>query len=191
MKDYTRWKDYNENWKKYTYECSRCGWSGIGEDAKQLRACVNLFYLHCPRCNFELAGVSYPRTPENLPKRIKPENEYQALIQTREQFLRALQGQWLGSPEQLPDIEGDHLIFIWDDEEREQKRDLVIRYGAKTVWREPCFFGCFSRYEAITNILKQKYGARLKDLIPTRWSCIELAGNRIEIIHNTHYRFSQ
>jgi hypothetical protein len=79
----------------------------------------------------------------------------------------------LHSPEQLPDIEGDALVFVWDQDEA----DSIITYGDKVIWREETGWDVYDRFEEIAVILQRKYGARLKDLVPTMGSLYALYGD--------------
>ncbi len=55
---------------------------------------------------------------------------------------------------------------------------IAIKYGNTIIWNEYSYFGCFNRFEPIAILLQQKYGAKLKDLIPTRSSEINLYGDQ-------------
>jgi hypothetical protein len=81
----------------------------------------------------------------------------------------------LESPSQLPEIAGNHeLIFVWDQDEW----DSLILYGRFVVWREWTGFEVFERFEEVLGILKQKYGKRLIDVVPTLRSLYCLYGDR-------------
>ncbi|MEW6129527.1 MAG: hypothetical protein AB1757_20980 [Acidobacteriota bacterium] len=80
----------------------------------------------------------------------------------------------LHSPDQLPDIAGDNeLIFVWDQLEWES----LICYGNLIVWREWTGWEVYERFEEILAILKQKYGKRLIDVVPTLRSHYALFGD--------------
>jgi len=79
----------------------------------------------------------------------------------------------LRSPDQLPDIDGDELFFVWDQIET----DSLIRFGNQIVWREETGWEVYDRFEEIAAILKQKYGRRLIDMVPTLRSEYALYGD--------------
>lgn len=60
----------------------------------------------------------------------------------------------LRTPEQLPDLDGDDLILVWDRD----GRDNVICYGAQVLWREPGYNEDYERFEVVAEILYAKYG---------------------------------
>lgn len=79
----------------------------------------------------------------------------------------------LSSPEQLPDIEGPRLVFTWDQDES----DSIVTDGHTVVWRERTGWEVYERFGEIAAILQRKYGARLKDLVPTPGSEWALYGD--------------
>lgn len=80
----------------------------------------------------------------------------------------------LYSPRQLPDIDGQEMVFQWDQEEA----DSIISYGDRLVWRERTGWEVFERFAEIAEVLQYKYGNRLKDLVPTERSKYALLGDR-------------
>ncbi len=84
----------------------------------------------------------------------------------------------LHSTRQLPEIySDDDLIFVWDEQEADPIPQIVIRYGNTIIWKEFSYYECYNRFEPIAMLLQQKYGKRVKDLIPTRRSEINLYGD--------------
>ncbi len=78
---------------------------------------------------------------------------------------------------QLPEIlSDDDLVFVWDEQEAEPIPQIVIRYGNLIVWKEFSYYQCCDRFEPIAMLLQQKYGKKVKDLIPTRRSEANLLG---------------
>ena len=98
--------------------------------------------------------------------------------QAREQYLNQTEPQPLKSPEQLPEIEENEFIFVWDEEASQNYKGTVIRYGNEIIWREFSHSSRPDRFEEIAQILRQKYGGRLKDLALTRQSEINLERDR-------------
>jgi len=67
------------------------------------------------------------------------------------------------------------LSFTWDLAEVDGEPYQIIRAGDTEVWRELGFFNNISRFEEVRELLKQKYGKRVKSLKPTdgcwEWLC--------------------
>ena len=79
----------------------------------------------------------------------------------------------LYSPRQLPELEGDSLTLTWDQIEA----DSIVSNGDQLVWRERTGWEVYDRFEAITEILRHKYGRRLVDVVPTQRSHYALYGD--------------
>lgn len=86
---------------------------------------------------------------------------------------RAAEAVVLYSPSQLPELDGDMLTLTWDQIEA----DSIILYGDLVVWQERTGWEVCDRFEEIAAILKQKYGKRLIDLVPTPRSLYALYGD--------------
>lgn len=84
-----------------------------------------------------------------------------------------MNGQELRWPAQLPEIEGPEFWFTWDQHDDES----VITYGSRLVWRERTGWEVYERFEEIAVVLQRKYGARLRDLVPTPGSTWALFGD--------------
>jgi hypothetical protein len=79
----------------------------------------------------------------------------------------------LTSPEQLPELEGKELILTWDQIEA----DSIVLHGEKVIWREKTGWEVWERFEEIAALLKQRYGERLVDIVPTPRSLYALYGD--------------
>lgn len=143
-----------EKWKAEQWNCSHCGWAGPGEQLEIYDVFEGLNEMACPNCKDKIGVVSWP-----------PQSE---LIPTCN----------LSSPEQLPELQKDSIVLIWDIE-RYDGGDTIIRFGDQIVWREPSFYEGHERFIQVTNILIQKYGSRLKDLIPSKNSEMFLYGDHL------------
>jgi hypothetical protein len=78
----------------------------------------------------------------------------------------------LTAPAQLPDLEDEKLFLTWDQIEA----DSIIRRGNRVIWQERTGWEVYERFEEIAGILKQKYGKRLVDIVPTPGSLYALYG---------------
>ena len=79
----------------------------------------------------------------------------------------------LTSPGQLPELDGEKLILTWDQIEA----DSIILSEDRVIWRERTGWEVYERFEEIAGILKEKYGRRLKDIVPTPRSLYALYGD--------------
>ena len=133
-----------------------------------------------------LAMVLYPTWQEMLDKG-PPEDKAEA-----ERLIAKSNAFWaiaLTKPEQLPDTPGsDDLYLTWDADYSEGKDQpqTVIRNGDQVLFSEPASWEAIgfpgdrsSRYEGICKVLKQKYGKRVRDLLPTEASEMWLYGDKL------------
>jgi hypothetical protein len=80
----------------------------------------------------------------------------------------------LTAPEQLPHLPGETpLILTWDQIEAHS----LVLHGDRVIWRERTGWEVYARFEEIAGILKQRYGGRLVDLVPTPRSLYALYGD--------------
>jgi hypothetical protein len=79
----------------------------------------------------------------------------------------------LTGPGQLPELEGGQLVLTWDQIEV----DSIILHEDRVIWREKTGWEVYERFEEIASILKEKYGKRLVDIIPTPRSLYALYGD--------------
>jgi hypothetical protein len=84
-----------------------------------------------------------------------------------------LPASFVGTPGQLPELEGDKLILTWDQIEAYS----IVLYGDRVLWRERTGWEVYERFEEIAAILKQKYDRRLVDIVPTPRSLYALYGD--------------
>ncbi|HEV2115525.1 MAG TPA: hypothetical protein VGR48_05840 [Terriglobales bacterium] len=72
--------------------------------------------------------------------------------------------------ERLPEISGAEFILVWDLEVSgqgpEEARCWVIRYGDQVIYREPAQGEDYHRFELLARLLREKYGNRIRDLLP-------------------------
>jgi hypothetical protein len=89
--------------------------------------------------------------------------------------------------DQLPDLAGDGLAFIWDIAETDGESYQVIQLGDAELWRELAFFENVDRFNQVKELLRRKYGARFKSLTPSRdsleWLCGDNAGKLFQLTY--------
>jgi hypothetical protein len=113
-----------------------------------------------------LAIVSYPTLEELRANQDKPGiREY---VQRIDAGLDKFAREKLRKPGQLPEIEEDSFILVWDnDHSNRDDRRTLIKYGEIIVFSEPTRWEEYERFAEVAEILKARYGHRLKDLVPT------------------------
>jgi hypothetical protein len=93
----------------------------------------------------------------------------------------------LQSIDQLPELQGPSLEFIWDIEDRQGETYQIIRLGDTEVWREVAFFDSIPRFHEVKEFLRDKYGTRFNSLRPTddslEWLCGDNAGKLDRLSH--------
>jgi hypothetical protein len=103
----------------------------------------------------------------------------QELRQAQTRILRFEQ-QKIMRVDQLPELAGDGLEFIWDFTEMDGEVYQIIQLGNAEIWRELAFFENIDRFSEVKELLRTKYGARFKSLTPSRdsleWLCGDNAG---------------
>ncbi len=172
-----------DNWKTESIDCPKCGWHGV-IDTKQTEDFDELLDFRCPDCNEMLAIINFP-TPDEVREHadeISPED--QVFYDKQLAHAADFEEHHLESPDQLPAIEGDPLILVWDMDfdsrgEFAGPSYTVIKHEGKVIWRERAYFECVSRFNEVVAVLREKYGDRLKALIPAGASTTYLYGDII------------
>jgi len=179
---------YDQGWESEILECPICHWKG---KFHQGATCTYADFTdcQCPNCDIftrpMLAIVMHPTWQEMLDSG-PPEDKARA-----ERLIAESKAFWavaLTKPEQLPDIPGDDDLYLtWDADysEGNDRPRTVIRNGDQVLFSEPASWEAIGdhcrdgRYEHICQILKQKYGDRVCDLLPTAASEMWLYGDRL------------
>ncbi len=165
---------YCEEWKDKEYTCSGCSWSGTGGESERGVLYRGTFLeLTCPECS-ELIDVLVLPPEKGCAHSLEglTEEQLKAREEAEEQE-RQYREKCLTSPDQLPSLPDGDCILNWDMEQGETQ----IRNGETVIWSEPVVYEGFCRFEQVALILKEKYGARVKDLVPTDRSKLFLYGD--------------
>lgn len=166
--------------KYYTYKtdivrCSKCKWNGQGNTARLGDLLDFGFYLDCPQCNNEfIQYIEYPSSQDI--KEFGTEEEHKELAE-REFFWNNYENRKLKSPDQIRDIEDKDIVFYWHIEKDEQQVLFDNKGSREIIWSEPALYESYSRYVEIGGILKEKFGSRFMDFIPTKESELYLYGD--------------
>jgi len=161
--------------------CPACSWRGtIGPD----EYFEELFDVRCPACEQMLLIVAYPTHDETRvaaaagnPKAIAA----LPALDKREAFLARASASELRSADQLPDLPGDALTITWDFEQPTDGTShlTVLRHGDTILWRELAYWEGFERFREVAVLLHERYGSRLRGLMPTSRADTYLLGDRL------------
>jgi GTP pyrophosphokinase len=161
-------------------KCPRCGWQGLPEEASQEHF-RDLFEFYCPRCGEKLGLIAYPTREEIREAAARGDESARVdlmAVEIQEARERRFEIEKLKGPEDLPDLPGDRLHFLWDLGENERGEEMVVlRLGRRILWIELAFWEGYERFNEVREILKQKYGRRFCALAPARGSEDDLFGD--------------
>jgi hypothetical protein len=163
-----------EDWKELRAGCPNCGWVGyLGQAPFELfRECAQ---VDCPQCPNTLAVISYPTRDEAV---AAGDDSTVALYDYQRSRREAFEHHKLQSVDQLPDITDAEFMLRWTGHEKlGEEKYLELQYKETVIHREPMFFEDGGRYREICLILKQKYGDRLKDVLPNYTGWLYLGGD--------------
>ncbi len=178
---------YYDDWRERRSQCGNCGWQGLGSELQTGEMFRELMEMECPGCGQRLLVVSYPTLAESRANWSKLSEGERAEVEAIELFNRRFESASLKAPSQLPELECDELVLDWDFAETcpgtagggQTSPETVIRHGHIEVWREPALWEGYERFVEILGMLRERYGARLKDLVPTAASELFLYGDRL------------
>jgi hypothetical protein len=178
MAEHFGWFDV---WKTTPLRCNRCGWVGTFEQGRvELRD--ELMDSSCPQCNISdapmLAIASFPTIKESEEHWSELAPDDQASVLSRKAFLADWEASSQRAQEQLPEIaRSEDLILEWDIEEYGETEYTVIRLRGIELWRELALWEGYERFRDVVSVLKQKYGRRLLDVVPTAEGLKYLGGD--------------
>ena len=173
--------EYYSNWREKDYECGDCNWRGKGSQLQSCEWYRELFEVCCPVCGKKLDNILYPTLAESRQNWDNASKADKWMMERIEEKQREFAARKLESSEQLPDLEGDDLILVWDVTEY-NGGDVLIKYGERVIWSEPSFYENYKRFATVAALLKKKYGDSLQDFIPTRKSWLYLYGDSMSSV---------
>jgi hypothetical protein len=101
-----------------------------------------------------------------------------ASFNERKALLAEVERTRLKSPDELPELPGGELVFAWDFQSGEGEHwQTVIRHGERILRSETAVYEGGHRFAEIVALLRQRYGSRLVDLVPTPGSSTYLYGD--------------
>ncbi len=173
--------EWYSNWKNDHFTCEHCGWAGKGEEAFP----DEVGMMECPNCDHGVGYVQFASlrdtkraAAQGNEDAIRDLPEKRAWVEQMEKRMNRFEREKLQNPDQLPELEGQWLEFVWDFVKDVGDEDYqIIRVRDVEVWRELAFFDNISRFNEIKALLKQKYGMRFRSLTPTEVSLDWLTGD--------------
>lgn len=175
---------WHDDWKTPILTCPRCGWQGTFNEGA-VEEHDQLMDSSCPKCWKIVAIVMYPTIAESKANWDKLSDIEKQWVDTLDAAKQSFEATKLKGVDQLPDLEGDDIRLSWDFETDDQGEGFTVirrRDDAgpnPVIWRETAVFEGYERFERVATILKDKYGSRLKELVPTSRSELYLYGDSL------------
>jgi len=161
---------YFSDYKNEPLVCPECDWHGTWSQGSH-EYFDSLADCSCPSksgCSGPiLAIVANPTSAEYEENRERLSAAEKAFGDAQVAFQKHFDEVALKEVNQLPDLQGDALNLVWDQEGEE----TVLRKADVEIWREPAVWDGYQRF------LKARYGSRLQDLEPTEASMENLLGD--------------
>lgn len=134
----------------------------------------------CPKCGQAVLLISYPTIEESRANWEKLSDAERQHVEAAERFHDKFEREKLKEPSDLPEIPGDEFVLTWDFVEREPGDSrTIIKVGDEEIFSEPAVYEGYERFNEVAEILKSKYGPRVRDLIPSEASLLYLYGDRL------------
>ena len=170
---------YDDPWREWELKCEACGWTGTGAGLTTGETFRELYEADCPRCGKTVLLVSYPTHDEvgrNLDELDAPERE---MFERATEWGRRSEAAQLRDSSQLPEIERETDLFQMTSPDGDPwgRMQRVVHAG-HVRWEEPADYGSYWRLGEVAQILKARYGDRLRDLVPVENSVVYLYGDR-------------
>jgi len=152
------------SYKNEKLSCEHCGWTGLGSEVEQGEMFNDGFELDCPKCHERFPGlILFPTIAETLEKGSDEDKLVAKATKTfREKWIASL----LKDIKQLPNLHYDFMAFVLREIEEDGEKYIVITEQNKLIWKEILVYEYYDRFIEIGNLLKQKYGDRMIDLVP-------------------------
>ena len=171
-------RNYYDNWQNEDFDCPKCKWHGPGsalvlgdynwESAERL----------CPVCEELITVVLHPTIEESRANWDKVSEWDRRNIEAAEAHRAEFERRKLREPAQLPDITGASFVLHWDFAEDGSRKETLIKHGDNIIFAEPALWEGYERFIDVAQILRERYGAALRDLVLTKRSELYLYGDR-------------
>lgn len=170
-------RKYYDNWQDEEFDCPACKWHGPGSVLVLGDYTLDSAERLCPTCEECITVVLHPTIEESRANWDKVSEWDRKNIETAEAFHAEFDRRKLREPAQLPDITEPSFILYWDLADYDSHRETLIKHGDNVIFAEPALYEGYERFIEVAEILRSRYGAALRDLIPTKGSELYLYGD--------------
>lgn len=171
-------REYYDNWREEEFDCPACKWHGLGNALMLGDYNWECAERLCPACEELITMVLHPTIEEACANWDKVAEWDRRNIKAAEARQADFARQKVREPAQLPDISDASFILQWDFVDDGSRRETLIKHGGNVVFAEPALYEGYERFIEVAEILRSRYGATVRDLIPTQRSEIYLYGDQ-------------
>lgn len=162
--------DYYSNWNSEELICEKCGHKNKAGDCSDLCSITGSIVFDCANCD-ESLGMLYMPSQEQAEQAARNGNpeaikDLESNRVHKDRVERVITSQ-LKNASQIPQIEGTKLHLCLDLVNENEETYFLLKHGDDIIWKELVFYEETSRFREILDILREKYGDRLKSLIST------------------------
>ena len=168
---------YYDNWRDEEFDCPACKWHGPGHALSFGDYTWDRADLLCPACGEYITFVMHPTIEEARANWDKVSEWDRKNIEKAEAFRADFARRKLREATQLPDIAEPSFILHWDFADYGSSRETLIKHDDNVIFAEPALYEGYERFIQVAEILRTRYGAALRDLIPTSTSELYLYGD--------------
>lgn len=170
--------NYYDNWREEEFDCPACKWHGPGSALSFGDYTWEAAERLCPVCEECITVVLHPTIEESRANWDKVSEWDRKNIEAAEARQVDFVRRKLREPSQLPDINESSFALTWDLSDDGVHRETLIKHGDKVIFAEPALYEGYERFIEVAEILRSRYGAALRDLIPTPASELYLYGDK-------------
>jgi hypothetical protein len=170
-------RKYYDNWRDKEFDCPACKWHGPGSALSLGDYTLDYAERVCPVCEECITVVLHPTIEESRANWDKVSEWDRRNIEAGEARQAEFARRKLCEPAQLPDVAEPSFVLHWDFADDGSGRETLIKHGDNVIFAEPAFYEGYERFIEVAKILRQRYGAALRDLIPTKASELYLYGD--------------
>lgn len=169
--------EYFDDWKTADFNCPCCRWTGKGGALVGGEVFRDLKELDCPKCGGRITVLEFPTHEEMVANRYKLSDFDRHALDRRIKREADFQQKCLRSASQLPEIVDSSIVLTWDFTDDGKEATTLIKWGDKVIFSEPAFYEGFERFIEVAEVLRQRYGLLLVDLVPSPTSLRFLYGD--------------
>ncbi|MEB3982515.1 hypothetical protein OQ968_14725 [Mycobacterium sp. 663a-19] len=168
-----------DNQRDAPLTCPSCGWIGSAEDHMDMHN--DLLDVSCPKCGCMILIILFPTLAETQAAAAAGNQRAVAQlpgIEAQAEWRRRASNSMLRDAAELPDLDGDRLLILWDLETVDDENWTILRHGEREIWREIAYWEGIERFAEVVELLRARYGSRLVEVCPTPASEAYLWGDR-------------